>query len=122
MAAVSAHILRVTASAREEPDAVCAEEALQRMPNRLLLARLSEKAVTAVAGVLDEAIARGHGLHAMSKESAGVSDFLREAIAFGEAIMFRREYQRVAAPDAYVFVDAVTIGKPHVGVMPQEAG
>lgn len=121
MAAVGAHILCVSHSVREEPDAVCPEEARQRVPNRLLIAGLLEKTVTAVAGVLDEAVACRNRVHAMPEKSACVANSLYEAIALGEPVVLCRKNQRMSATHAHIFMNAVTIGKPHVRVMAKEA-
>jgi hypothetical protein len=121
MAAIGADILRIPASARQEPDPVCPEKTNQRMSNRPLAICFLEEAVTTVARVLHEAVARRHRLNVVPNQPARIAHLLCEPLSIREAIVFRREHERMSAPNAYVLVDAVTIGEPHVGVVPEEA-
>ena len=74
-----------------------------------------------MARVLDEAIAYRDGADVMSDQPAQVSHLLAKLPFRGIWIGGGRHQERVAAPDAYVFVAAVPIDQPLVSVMAKEA-
>lgn len=98
------------------------EKANQRMANHPRAIFRLQEAVAAVTGVLGEAVARRERPHAMSEQSATIPDLLAEPVALGKRIRMRRIHERMTTPHADVFVHAVAVGEPHVGVVPQETG
>ena len=105
---------------RHEHDPVREEEAADRMADLVRAARRLQEAVTAATGVLDEAVACGHGADAMPEESAGVADLLRESVPVCERILELGVDQRVTAADADVLVNPVAVDEPDVRVMAQK--
>ena len=122
MAAVVADVFGITLPARQEANAVGREEADQRMADRAGVGLLFEETVTAVTGVLDETVPHSDGTDTMPEQPACVSNFLGEARAGGESIRAGWENQRVTAPDADVFVNAVAVGQAHICVMDEKTG
>ena len=121
MSAVVGDVLRVALTVRHEADAVRQEETPQRMADLPLSRGVLQEAVTAVAGIFDEPLARRDRGHAMAEQPARVSNLLGEARGSREPVGPRREDQRVAAAHADVFVHAAAIREAHVGVMAEEA-
>ena len=120
MTAVLAHVLGIAGASREKADAMSPKEARQGMPDLVLPSGGLEETVAAVARVFDETVARGHRRHTVSEQSAGVTDFLREASAACKTVGARGKHQWMAAAHAHVLVHAVPMGEANVGVMSQE--
>jgi hypothetical protein len=122
MAAVVTHILGVARPAREKSDAMRPEEAGQRMANSSLAGSRLQKAVTAVARVLDAPITLCHDGHTMAEQAARVSHFFGERLAARKSVRGGRKQQRMAASDADVLVHPIAIRETDVRVMPEKAG
>jgi hypothetical protein len=98
------------------------EEAAQGMPDLVRIHFAPQKTVAAVARVLDERVSFRDDANAVAEEAAGIADLLGELRAIGEPVCVGREYERVTAADANVFVHTVPICQPDVRVVSKEAG
>lgn len=78
--------------------------------------------MSAVAGVLDEAIPLRNGLYAMSEEPAQVPHLFRELWTTAKPVRFTREHQGVSASHARVLVNAAAFTDRSIRVMAKKAG
>ena len=120
--AIPAHVLRIAGPRGHEDDAVREEEADERMTDVARAAGSLQKAMTAAAGVFDEAMSRSNGADPMTEQPARVADLLAESLTIRERILQCRIHQRVAAPDADVLVDTIAVCQANIRVVPQKAG
>ena len=91
------------------------------MPNHLFAGGMLDKGVPAVASVLDSAGAPRDRMHRVAEQAAQVSDLLGEAVAGRVRVAAARKQQRVPAVDAGVFGVTMTLARPFVGVVAEEA-
>jgi hypothetical protein len=80
-----------------------------------------DKAMTAMAGVLDAAVAFPHAMHVVPEESAKIPDAFLEPVPGVVRICVQGKQQRVPAPDARVFHVTVAGSNRLIRMMAQEA-
>lgn len=77
--------------------------------------------MSAEAGVFHESVALRHRLHAVPEEPARVAHLLCEALLVRETIGGGWKNERMPTADADVFMHAVAVREPDVGVVAEEA-
>lgn len=122
MAAVSTHILCISATPRDETDPVPAGHADSGMLDMQLPVTLRfQEGVAAVARTLAEAVPVGNHVHVMAEDAAAIPDFLVEDRRLAVGIVVGLEHERVAALNADVFAMAIAFDQVGVRVVTEKA-
>ena len=91
MAAGHAGVLAEVAARADERHPVSEQHARHRMTDERSAVGLMDEAVTAVAGVLDAAVALRHSMHVVSEQSAEIPDAFLEPIPGAIGIRVQRK-------------------------------
>ena len=122
MPAIAADELGVAGARGDVAETVRREEADEGVPNLPADELVFQKRMSAEAGVFDEPVAFGDGMHVMAEQTARVAHFLVERLALREPVVTGVEHEGMSAPDADILMMSLPRREPYVGVVAKEAG